>query len=291
MSAKYTFLAWETPIENAPLKLTLLQLANNADDAGFSYYSISKMAVSCGMSERTFMRKIGELEVMNILTVERRSNRPSLYTLIGDEMGVTLCHLHRPEVTESHPEVTESHLLGDRESPDPNNTPNTLPNNKDLLREKEIELLEVAFQLFYSAGLPKKNPKGARKSFLSLAKKLKSDKSIEFDPMDLAKTLKRDIEYRLSTKEFGFNNLHPATYLNKERWLDEYETAQQSNNGYAQGDRKLSASERIRASNELKYGSQQPSGGLGLATNGGDIREPMDSGEWGNTIENVEDRT
>ncbi len=58
MSAKYTFLAWDTPIENAPLKLALLQLANNADDAGFSYYSISKMAESCGMSERTFMRKI-----------------------------------------------------------------------------------------------------------------------------------------------------------------------------------------------------------------------------------------
>ena len=26
MSAKYTFLAWDTPIENAPLKLALLQL-------------------------------------------------------------------------------------------------------------------------------------------------------------------------------------------------------------------------------------------------------------------------
>ena len=81
MSAKYTFLAWDTPIENAPLKLALLQLANNADDDGFSYYSISKMAIACGMSQRTFMRKISELESMNILTVERRSNRPSLYTL------------------------------------------------------------------------------------------------------------------------------------------------------------------------------------------------------------------
>ncbi len=132
MSAKYTFLAWETVISNAPLKLTLLQLANNADDAGFSYYSISKMAISCGMSERTFMRKIGELEQMNILTVERRANRPSLYTLVGDEMGVTLCHLQQAEVTESHPEVTESHLVGDRESPDLNNTPNTFPVIKDL---------------------------------------------------------------------------------------------------------------------------------------------------------------
>jgi len=129
MSAKYTFLAWDTPIDNAPLKLALLQLANNADDDGFSYYSISKMAIACGMSERSFMRKIQELEKKNVLTVERRSNRPSLYTLIGDEMGVTLCHLQSSEVTECHAEVTESHLVGDSVSRDPNSTPKKTPNN------------------------------------------------------------------------------------------------------------------------------------------------------------------
>lgn len=127
MSAKYTFLAWDTPIDNAPLKLALLQLANNADDDGFSYYSISKMAIACGMSERTFMRKISELEKMKVLTVERRSNRPSLYTLIGDEMGVTLCHLQQAEVTGCHAEVTESHLVGDRVSCDPNSAPKSNP--------------------------------------------------------------------------------------------------------------------------------------------------------------------
>tara|TARA_R110000824_G_scaffold130852_1_gene292766 strand:- start:1847 stop:2557 length:711 start_codon:yes stop_codon:yes gene_type:complete len=132
MSAKYTFLAWDTAIKNAPLKLALLQLANNADDDGFSYYSISKMAISCGMSDRTFMRKIAELEDLKILSVERRSNRPSLYTLIGDEMGVTLCHLQNTEVTACHGGVTESHLVGDRESHDLNSTLNTTPESKDI---------------------------------------------------------------------------------------------------------------------------------------------------------------
>jgi hypothetical protein len=146
-------------------------------------------------------------------------------------------------------------------------------------------LCEESFQIFYSAGLPKKNPQGARKSFSSLIKKIKCD------PMELAETLKQDIEYRLSTGEFGFNKLHPATYLNKERWLDEYETAKPSNNGYNQEGRKLSASERIRASNELKYGSQQPSSGLGMAADGGDIREPMDQGEWREALPHVEDRS
>ena len=146
MSAKYTFLAWDTPIDNAPLKLTLLQLANNADDDGFSYYSISKMAVACGMSERTFMRKIAELEKMKILTVERRANRPSLYTLIGDEMGVSLCHLQGAEVTGCHAEVTESHLVGDRESHDLNNTPNTTPKSiNNPVQEPEVPAKKYNF--------------------------------------------------------------------------------------------------------------------------------------------------
>lgn len=135
MSAKYTFLAWDTPIDNAPLKLALLQLANNADDNGFSFYSISKMALACGMSEKTFQRKIKEMENMGILTVERRANRPSLYSLVGDEMGVTLCRLQESEATESlgegsesRPTPTESPLVSDRESLVPNSTPKTLPN-------------------------------------------------------------------------------------------------------------------------------------------------------------------
>ena len=137
MSAKYTFLAWDTPIENAPLKLALLQLANNADDDGFSFYSISKMAISCGMSEKTFQRKIAEMEKMEILTVERRSNRPSLYTLSGDEMGVSLCRLQNSEGTESRQGGTESRLVSDRESPVLNSYPNTPPNkeNKDIVTD------------------------------------------------------------------------------------------------------------------------------------------------------------
>ena len=127
MSAKYTFLAWDTPVNNSGTKLALLQLANNADDNGFSYYSISKMAKACDMSERSFMRKIQELEKMNVLTVERRANRPSLYTLIGDEMGVTICHLQESEVTGCHAGVTFCHGDGDSLSHDPNSAPKSNP--------------------------------------------------------------------------------------------------------------------------------------------------------------------
>jgi len=79
------------------------------------------------------------------LTVERRANRPSLYTLIGDEMGVSLCHLQEAEVTESHQLVTESHLVGDRESHDLNSTPNTYPESIKTIVQPEAKRCKYKF--------------------------------------------------------------------------------------------------------------------------------------------------
>ena len=211
MSAKYTFLAWDTPIKNAPLKLALLQLANNADDGGFSYYSISKMAESCGMSERTFMRKISELESMNVLTVERRSNRPSLYTLVGDEMGVTLCHLQASEVTESHGRVTESHAEGDRESHDLNSTPNNNPDNVNIIKKDKVSPFE-----FWWDRYPKRQAKVAAEKIFN--KKIKGmseeDLNLFMDNIcDHSTTAYKEVK-----KEFI---PMPTSYLNQERYNDE----------------------------------------------------------------------
>jgi len=212
MSAKYTFLAWDTPIENAPLKLALLQLANNADDAGFSYYSISKMADSCGMSERTFMRKISELEKMKVLTVERRANRPSLYTLVGDEMGVTLCHLQESQVTVCHGEVTESHLVGDRESHDLNSTPNTNPNNS-VSELKTIK--EDGFNYWWKA-YPKKTAKpDAEKAFKAATKKMKQEEFMSFVDLISSNCANR---YKETEKQFI---PAPAKYIRQELYNDE----------------------------------------------------------------------
>ncbi|AUR99490.1 hypothetical protein NVP1266O_41 [Vibrio phage 1.266.O._10N.286.52.F9] len=206
MSAKYTFLAWDTPIANAPLKLALLQLANNADDNGFSYYSISKMAIACGMSERTFMRKIAELEKIGVLIVERRANRPSLYTLVGDEMGVTLCHLQSTEVTESHLGVTESHLVGDRESHDPNSSPKSNPNsNGDRLDYQKIQ--EIFNNTLTKASKVVKLTDKRKK----LVKKLFTD---------------FDLDYGKFEAYLGFINNHPDT-----QWMFE---ARPKNDGSGQ---------------------------------------------------------
>ena len=276
MSAKWTFWAWDMPIKTAPKKLALLQLANNADDDGKSWYSIGKMAIACGVSERTFQRQIQSLESDGLLVVDRRSNRPSVYVL-KDEVcikltGVTDCRGD----TVTGQGVRESPLGVSESRPILTTNPNTTPNN--------IIMCENAFDVFYSAGLVKKSKVKALSLFKSLVKQM------DCDPMEFAELLKSDVQYRINNNQFGIDKLHPATYLNQQRWTDEHDS-EKSNNGYAQGDRKLSASERIRASNELKYGSQQPSSGLGMATDGRDIREPVDQGEWREALPHVEDRS
>ena len=125
MSAKWTFWAWDQEIKTAPKKLALLQLANNANDDGKSWYSIEKMAKACGVSDRTFQRQIQSLEEDGLLHVERRNNRPSIYTLTN-EVEITLqAKQGCQSVTSGCQSVT---LGGVTESHDPNSNPNNEPN-------------------------------------------------------------------------------------------------------------------------------------------------------------------
>lgn len=266
MSAKYTFLAWDTHVNNASTKLALLQLANNADDNGFSYYSISKMAKACDMSERSFMRKIQELESMKVLIVERRANRPSFYTLVGDEMGVTICHLQNSEVTRCHGGVTICHGVSDNLSHDPKRDPDTDPDR--LKHTEQNALLESGFEIFYCAGLVKKSKVQAFKKFKSLVNQMKAD------PIELGNLLAKDVQTRIAMQQYGIDKLHPSTYLNNHRWTDEHEEA---NNGKPAQVSRQSAAERIAARNEAKYGGS----GLGMAASSGDLRGAVDAGERG----------
>ncbi len=80
--------------------------------------------------------------------------------------------------------------------------------------------LHDAFEVFYNAGLPKKDRKRAEDKFKKTAKRLKRD------PMEFAEFLASDIGKRLAAEQQGFELLHPTTYLNNERWLDEIEERQ-----------------------------------------------------------------
>ena len=121
---------------------------------------------------------------------------PSLYTLIGDEMGVTLCHLKGLGVTESHSEVTESHLVGDRESHDPNSTPNIDPKSIKLPR---INYEEVS--IYYNKMMTHKPVKKMTDKRKALVKKLFDKSEIDID------TLKAFIDHISQSPEWQWTRV------------------------------------------------------------------------------------
>ncbi|MGY6089756.1 hypothetical protein [Avibacterium paragallinarum] len=103
--------------------------------------------------------------------------------------------------------------------PTNNNTNNkNTNNNKKINKKSSIEQSEfdLCFADFWQAGLVKVNRAKALKSFSTAFKS--SGKSIrEFTDM-----LVLDIRRRFSLGQFGFDKLHPTTYLNNRRWEDDY---------------------------------------------------------------------
>lgn len=72
-----------------------------------------------------------------------------------------------------------------------------------------------SFEIFWKAGLPKVKKQAAIKAFIA---KLKSS---GMSAKEFATMLATDINKRLTAKQFGFDQLHPTTYLNGSRWEDE----------------------------------------------------------------------
>jgi len=76
------------------------------------------------------------------------------------------------------------------------------------------------FQRFWLAGMRKCNKKKAKSLFNRLLKGSK-------DPEGFTTKLVMDIQKRIDSNQFGFNALHPTTYLNGERWEDEIVESEQ----------------------------------------------------------------
>lgn len=76
------------------------------------------------------------------------------------------------------------------------------------------------FDVIWDAGLPKVNKSKAIKSFESAFKKWKQGNPSK-TMGDFSMMIANDIKKRLEINQFGFEKLHPTTYLNNQRWEDE----------------------------------------------------------------------
>lgn len=80
---------------------------------------------------------------------------------------------------------------------------------------QETTSVADAFEVFWTAGLAKVGKKPAMQKFAAAIKKYR------FDPLEFAQRLADDVKARIAAGQLGIDRLHPATYLNQERWNDE----------------------------------------------------------------------
>lgn len=79
---------------------------------------------------------------------------------------------------------------------------------------------EEAFKVFWEAGMVKVKRKDALDKFRAIVKREK------LNPSEFAAMLAEDVRKRLAAGVFGFDRLHPMTYLNGRRWEDEVVSGQ-----------------------------------------------------------------
>ncbi|MDU3874001.1 MAG: replication protein [Klebsiella aerogenes] len=99
---------------------------------------------------------------------------------------------------------------------------NILPEQVQAKRKKTAdrhEKTDLAFEsIFWCAGMRKTGKQSAMKSFRAQFELWRKDNG--GSPEEFAGILADDVRSRIG-KQFGFDKLHPATYLNGKRWEDE----------------------------------------------------------------------
>jgi len=85
-----------------------------------------------------------------------------------------------------------------------------------------VDQLEVSFDQFWIAGMRKVNKKKALSAYKSQFKANKKSLDKVNPELHFANHLIMDIKKRLDLGQLGFAEMHPTTYLNGERWNDDY---------------------------------------------------------------------
>lgn len=137
-----------------------------------------------------------------------------------------------PAPEKPEPEQSANRDVGIEPEPGTDHAGESDPPDKPDDRDKpgEPDPVDQAFgEIFWKAGLCKVGKLKACSAFRSKYRDWK--KSTHGSPPEFASMLADDIRRRLSAGVFGVDKLHPATYLNQERWNDELPAASASATG------------------------------------------------------------
>lgn len=85
-----------------------------------------------------------------------------------------------------------------------------------------VDQVEVSFDQFWIAGMKKVNKKKALSAYKSQFKSNKKNLDKVNPELHFANHLINDVKKRIDLGQLGFAEMHPTTYLNGERWNDDY---------------------------------------------------------------------
>jgi hypothetical protein len=95
MSVKRITAVWDLSLAEGNDRLIMLALADHADDDGFAWPGVERIAEKCRLSKRTVLRSIESLEALGELWVSRNRRRGNHYIVIpgltDDEIKTVLC--------------------------------------------------------------------------------------------------------------------------------------------------------------------------------------------------------
>ena len=112
----------------------------------------------------------------------------------------------------------------------------------DSVTSTDVDEISDLFEAFWLSGIKKVNKKKAKVIFTKIIK-------AEVNKQEFNIGLICDVKNRLNLNQMGFAEMHPTTYLNGERWKDDYPETQQ----HQQVDRQLSTIERSTQVNRSEY--------------------------------------
>jgi biotin operon repressor len=115
------------PIKN-PAKAILWVLSDYADDNGYSYPSQAVLALECGVTERTVINCIPQLEACGVVVANRTNGRHTTYTVTPENFTQIEPNPRTTFTPEPRSPLNHVHPTPEPRSPDPRTT-FTLPLN------------------------------------------------------------------------------------------------------------------------------------------------------------------
>lgn len=212
--------ALEIETNNAARKLVLIKLADNANDSGVCWPSLSTIARVCSISRRSVINHINALEEAGLLKVTHRKgekgNATNMYQLcLGGENSAPATNSEKPV------HGANNSLGGETVALPPSETvaPRTSQSSEPVIepnKNTKAQMLESRFESFYSKYPIKKSKARALKVFTKL------------NPDDLLlqkiiRALRSQIENRNNALAAGVwvpDWKHPSTWLNDQCWED-----------------------------------------------------------------------